>query len=136
MKKVSVLLSILVIAQGVAHASGEMYGRDIIQGMAEPKGSQFRSEVLYYITGVADTKMIYDAAMLRRSGSNLPHEESAWDKCRSSISREKFAMLVAAKIHALGMHDFGSGPAVMLAAGAVCDPDQEIMSKAVIDGSR
>lgn len=103
-------------------ASGPL-GQDFVVALNPASGSAYRSEMIWYLKGIADQREISEAISARMSKPPLP--DSEWVVCRNKLSPEVLATKVAEKIVGLKLDKEPMAWAVSTAVGATCDSQQD-----------
>lgn len=102
-------------------------GHDFVVALNPASGSAYRSEMIWYLKGIADQREISEAVSSRMHKPPLP--DSEWSTCRNNLTPEALATKVAEKIIDLKLNEEPMAWAVTTAAGAVCDSQQNELLK-------
>lgn len=114
---------IVSIAPLSSPAASGPSGHDFVVAMNPASGSAYRSEMIWYLKGVADQREISEAVTARMHKPPLPGSE--WATCRNKLAPEVLATEVAEKIVDLKLDEEPMAWAVTTAVGAVCDSQQD-----------
>lgn len=110
-----------------SNAASEPQGLDFVTALNPQSGSAYRSDMVWYLKGVADQREIAEAVIANMSTPPLP--DSEWATCRNKLSSEALAVKVSEKIMELKLEKERLAWAVSTAVMAACDTQTDKLLK-------